>query len=122
MRSVQFERKTQARKYHQRNGPVAQGAGNRRDGAVEEIAVEDGAVRMFVDQCKSCDVRLRRAKSNPAIVGNRLDEFGRDPIIVLGDEDSFSAQHDCHLVQGRTVEMLGCAKPRPAKPDGALAV
>src|SRR6185312_1564635 len=32
------------------------------------------------------------------------------------DEDSFSAQHGCRLVQGRTVELLGNAK---APPGGA---
>ena len=66
--------------------------------------------------------RARRAKGDPAIVVNRLDECFCDPIIVLGDEDSFSAQHGCHLVQGRTVELLGDAKAPPGGPGGALAV
>src|SRR5579883_3678597 len=71
---------------------------------------------MSVDQSKSTDVGLRGAKGDPAIVSDRLDERGRDPIIVLGDEDSLSSQHGCHLVQGGTVELLGCAK---APPGGA---
>jgi hypothetical protein len=77
---------------------------------------------MFVDQRKSFDVGLREAKSDPAIISDHLDEFGRDPIIVLSDEDSLSSQHGFDLVQGRAVECLAARKPRPAEPDGALAV
>jgi hypothetical protein len=54
---------------------------------------------MFVDQSQSSSVRLSRAKSDPAMIPDRLDECFCDPNIILGDEDSFSAQHGCHLVK-----------------------
>src|SRR5215831_5430309 len=101
MRSLQIGGKAQPCKHHQRNGLIAQGARDWRDGAVEEITVENRAVGMLFDQGKRSDVRLSGAKSDPAIFADRLDEGVRYPIIVLGDEDSFPAQHGCHLAKGR---------------------
>jgi hypothetical protein len=53
----------------------------------------------------SCDAfllaQLSGTKSDPAVIGDHLDESCSDPIVVLGDEDSLSAQHCCHLVNGR---------------------
>jgi hypothetical protein len=109
MRSLQIGGEARTCKHHQRNGLIAQGARDWRDGAVEEITVEDRAVRMFVDQGESSDVCLSRTKSDPAIIADHLDEFCSDPIVVLGDAWLSSREW-------QAMKLLGYAK---APPGGA---
>jgi hypothetical protein len=94
--------------------PVAEGARNWSDKTVEEVAVENGAVRMLLDRREGSGGGLRGTKCNAVTTGDRLDKSGGDPVVVFGDENSLSSQHGCHLMHGGPTEPVRiCAKPRP---------